>query len=776
MSSLIDSSLRVKKDTGHFQLNNRGFSIQKNCRYFADGDGWNSCYTMAFTGDIHWFKGGTYPYNWFVHAKDNIDNYVPRRVTPRGLDDPSKFFKSIVSPYDMILYREDPESEPWHRGYHEIAFEMLQNYPAYNYRYSFTNRKTSTVNSTFFLYCYIRNYCKDSSYVNGVLTFDLYSDGTYETKLGSVFAVPLPSPTFYCADGAVFGLPHENNCIPMIGADLGNQDLPVEGSTGIFAFEWKNINVPANATRDYVVVVGVAADKATAQSRGEVLKLEYKKEALERKNYILNAVENISSGSFDFTQSVKFSAGYIISLIKDSPELPSVYQPCLLNVQGYEFHGGRYLYDSLLIAQALIYIKPELARNVLKWCDYIISLRSDPSAGADGLNAIWYPIIVWEYYEYTGDLAGLSDFYTQAKRTLDAFLSRPTTINGHTLYRTLSRDWKDTGYYWGVHTHHSSLIYKALLDFAKTCYALGYTSVGDSYLSLASPLKTAINAVLWIGDRYVEGISDSGEIKFEVVPGSCLTILYGIADATKAKRFMSTLNEELFNSEFNALLSSPIPPGSGYYQDGGIWWHTTQWYVQVLSALNLKTSVSQVCSKLGNLHWYNAYWTKTSLGAEHYRAELPEYIAMPPYAAYACPASLIGGLFFPWSYSSIVNFLFLGEKKLKFPRQEKFRALLLKSGTNCEIYELVVEENENKYVFVRTEKCIVSTPKESERLLQAGRISVGDVFAYFSSESSVKEGYRVKIGEALYHAASVVPVVSNDENVCLKALLKVVDE
>ena len=127
---LINSDLKTEKREGWYALNNRAFCIQKHCQYFSDVFQ-NSAYTMYFDGHIFKFLRSTYPCSWMVWEHDDYDGHVPRRVTPLGRDPKDTWFTSIVSPYDHVLIREDPEDADWFRGKHEVAYEMLHNYPAY---------------------------------------------------------------------------------------------------------------------------------------------------------------------------------------------------------------------------------------------------------------------------------------------------------------------------------------------------------------------------------------------------------------------------------------------------------------------------------------------------------------------------------------------------------------------------------------------------------------------------------------------------------------------
>jgi len=567
----------------------------------------------------------------------------------------------------------------------------------------------------------------------------------------------------------------------MMGGDLGNQHVPESGGMGVFAFEWKDVEIKPGFSKTFAIVFGLGRTREQAQSYGEALKTEWRVDFYRRKNYLLSLARNlrVDSGFWDVDRTVEFAAAYIASLMKDSPEIAEDYQPCLLNVQTYESHGARYIHDQALVTFALNHIDPTLARNSLLWLDNMIRPMSDPSSGGYCTNNLYFIRAAYEYYKLTGDSETLNYIYPTLKKVLDAFISRPTSFGGYTLYRTSANNWYDYGSYWGVHIYHNVLIYRCLLDFAELSRSLGHADTAEYYEEKAEPLKNAINNVLWRGDYYVEGIADDGTIHDKVVDSALFAIIYGVAEGERAEKILDTARRKLLNPKVMGISSEEIPPGTGYYGNGGIWWNSTEWYLRALAKLKKWGEAFKIILKMGNLTWYNTYWINLETSPEWFRMNLPEHICQPPACDTEQPAGYCGGVsYFPWSYSSIVLYWFNCLRKFPAPHRRRFEKALDRMGVQVEVQEKI-EYGEDEfgnpliaYLKISDEKAIIRKAEADESLVQAGLISAGDAVGLFKAGSAVKRNFRVKFSNVIYEVVSVIPQYAGEEIVYLKCAWK----
>lgn len=246
--------------------------------------------------------------------------------------------------------------------------------------------------------------------------------------------------------------------------------------------------------------------------------------------------------------------------------------------------GGVWTRDvSYSILLAFAYHEPEVAKISL-----IRKVKRDRIIQDTGSGGAWpvssdrttWALGAWEIFKVTGDMEWLQTAYTIIKNTLDDdYKTLQSERTG--LYRGESSflDWREQTYprwmsnkdiYLSENLGTNVVHYQAHIILVEMAKILGEPYV--VYQQRADEIKTSINEHLWMDNKgyyaqYLYGrTSFIKSPRFEAL-GEALAILFGVADAEKAK----TIVEESPLTEFGTTCIYPQIPGIPPYHNNGIW-------------------------------------------------------------------------------------------------------------------------------------------------------------------------------------------------------------
>lgn len=194
-------------------------------------------------------------------------------------------------------------------------------------------------------------------------------------------------------------------------------------------------------------------------------------------------------------------------------------------------------------------------------------------------DALWLVSSIVEYIKETGDLAFADymlpyadsymegrDFresvYDHMKRILD-FSSEQVGATG--VCKGLRADWNDClNLGGGESAMVSCLHYWALENFIELAACLGRQEDVEHYTAVAEHVKEIINTVLWDGEWFLRGFTESGrkigckeDVEGRVhLESNAWAILCGAADEEKANKALDSIDKYLY-TEYGLLLNTP---------------------------------------------------------------------------------------------------------------------------------------------------------------------------------------------------------------------------
>jgi cyclic beta-1,2-glucan glucanotransferase len=304
----------------------------------------------------------------------------------------------------------------------------------------------------------------------------------------------------------------------------------------------------------------------------------------------------------------------------------------------YQCSGAYGFRDQLQDVMALVYTKPELAREHILRAASRQFLEGDvqhwwhPPTGRGvrarvSDDALWLVYVTNFYINTTGDVSLLDQEvpFLEAPELLpdelEAFVQPASTCSGNLFehcIRALDRrlevgahglslmgtgDWNDgmnrVGHKGqGESVWLSWFLYRTLGDFVKFCDARGETTRSQTYRDHMGKLKGALEDAAWDGDWYVRAFFDDGKPLGSAKNDECRIdsiaqtwgIISGAADPLRARRAMSAVEQNLIlrGEGLVLLLAPPFDKGSlnpgyikaylpGVRENGGQYTHAAIW-------------------------------------------------------------------------------------------------------------------------------------------------------------------------------------------------------
>ena len=218
----------------------------------------------------------------------------------------------------------------------------------------------------------------------------------------------------------------------------------------------------------------------------------------------------------------------------------------------------------------------------------------------------------WEAYKATGDRKWLEDSYKILKKSMDVdlqtiFDKKTGLVRGEQSFL----DWREQSYpphvesadiYNSLSLGTNAVHYRALKILEEMAETLGDRAAAGKYGKLAAKLKKAINKHFWNDEKgfysqYLYGYGDlrTASDKSESL-GETLTILFGIADESRAK----TIIERMPVLAEGPTSFYPQNPGIPSYHNNGVWPFVVGYYLRAGTKVKNEKAVNLAIDSIWN--------------------------------------------------------------------------------------------------------------------------------------------------------------------------------
>lgn len=375
----------------------------------------------------------------------------------------------------------------------------------------------------------------------------------------------------------------------------------------VAAFLYREEIAP-NDSLDIVQIVGSCLTKEV-KSRASFLAGAWRQEVAEYDNYVVQKAEKEShfiTGDRWLDRSAIWARGLIASNAHyiDGQIVP---MPCPAEYNFFFTHDvlltdlGAVNFDLQRVKRDLFYIASLSKENVIPHAYY---WRDDgfktEYCAPDNWNHLWFILAASSYYRHSLDSATLVALYPLLSKSIELIL---TQRKADGLMYAKHPDWWDIGNREGPRSYLTILTIRALRDFAYVSAALGKR--GGKYLleleTSADNMQTVLNKRLWDdGQQFLTNFNGTDR-DYHYYAGSLLAPIYGTINKDRSVRLLNTAYKELVDQRIGVRIVAPADfhtdsmisyfkllgneAGAPYvYANGGVWPHTTAWYILALQS------------------------------------------------------------------------------------------------------------------------------------------------------------------------------------------------
>lgn len=266
---------------------------------------------------------------------------------------------------------------------------------------------------------------------------------------------------------------------------------------------------------------------------------------------------------------------------------------------------------SYSITLSMAYLQPRVAMNsLLRKVNKKKKIIQDTGTGGAWPNStdrmIW-AVAAWEVYKATGNKDWLQQAYLIIKNSIEDDLQNVyDPVTGMVKGESSFLDWREQTYpKWmqpadifeseclGTNAVH----YQANIILSKMATVLKQKQVADKHKRIAEKIKAGINQYLWMPEKGYYARFLYGRNYKIVSPGSealgeALCVLFGIADATRAKQVVANTPVTAFGIPCIYPEIPNIPP----YHNNAVWPFVQSYWLWAAAAANNEKSVMESIS------------------------------------------------------------------------------------------------------------------------------------------------------------------------------------
>ena len=389
---------------------------------------------------------------------------------------------------------------------------------------------------------------------------------------------------------------------------LGQKLIPASSpGQPVAAFLYRDELAP-NDSMMIVQIVG-SCPRDEVKKRTSFLAGVWRQEVEEYDNYITQKAEKEShfvTGDPWLDRSAIWARGLIASNAHyiDGQILP---MPCPAEYNFFFTHDvlltdlGAVNFDLRRVKRDLFYIaslsKEDVIPHAYYWRDD--GFKTEYCA-PDNWNHLWFILATASYYRHSLDSATLQALYPLMSKSIELIL---TQRKADGLMYAKHPDWWDIGNREGPRSYLTILTIRALRDFAYVGAALGKNDA-EHLLELevsADNMQKMLNERLWDdGQQFLTNFNGTDR-DAHYYAGSLLAPLYGAINKDRSVRLLNTANKELVDQRIGVRIVAPADfhtdsmisyfkllgneAGAPYaYANGGVWPHSTAWYILALQS------------------------------------------------------------------------------------------------------------------------------------------------------------------------------------------------
>ncbi len=365
------------------------------------------------------------------------------------------------------------------------------------------------------------------------------------------------------------------------------------------------------APDDSMIIVQIigSCPRGEVKKRMSFLSGAWRQEVAEYDNYIVRKAEKDShfiTGDRWLDRSAIWARGLIAANAHDI-DGHVVPMPCPAEYNFFFTHDllltdiGAVNFDLQRVKRDLLYVRSLAKDNIIPHAYY---WRDDgfktEYCAPDNWNHLWFILATASYYRHSLDSATVNTLYPLVSTSLEMILSQRKADG---LMYAKHPDWWDIGNREGARSYLTILTIRALREFVYVSAALGKSS-GDHLLELersADKMQKVLNEKLWNNDQQFLTNFNGPDLDYHYYAGSLLAPIYGVLNSDRSEQLLTTAQKELVDQRIGVRIVAPPDfhtdsmisyfkllgneAGAPYvYANGGVWPHSTAWYILALQA------------------------------------------------------------------------------------------------------------------------------------------------------------------------------------------------
>ncbi|MGA7160260.1 MAG: amylo-alpha-1,6-glucosidase [Bacteroidota bacterium] len=562
-------------------------------------------YPVANSIDVstdYWKRGNSLPFALGVRAGREAKRWLGREP-----------WDYVLSPHKVTFHRRESELEYF------LSYEFCMNQPAMVVSIKVKNISGGNIPVEVYTHLLLslrtcQTYArKDSAWTEYDKTADAiiahFDDP--QTKQASVFV----------ENAGVHPDSWSSNAKELAATDSGTskwasdstsrlkEDLltPMNPGQPVAAFLYRSEIAPD----DSLVIVQIVGScpRDEVKRRTSYLTGVWRQEVREYDNYITHKAEKEShfiTGDPWLDRSAIWARGLIASNAHfiDGQILP---MPCPAEYNFFFTHDvlltdlGAVNFDLPRVKRDLFYIaslsKEDVIPHAYYWRDN--GFKTEFCA-PDNWNHLWFILASASYYRHSLDSSTLKALYPLISKSIELIM---TQRKADGLMYAKHPDWWDIGNREGPRSYLTILTIRALREFVYVSAALGKGG-GERLLELersADTMQKALNEKLWDNGQQFLTNFNGPDRDYHYYAGSLLAPFYGVLNNDKSMQLLNTARKELVDQHIGVRIVAPTDfntdsmisyfkfvgneAGAPYvYANGGVWPHSTAWYILALQA------------------------------------------------------------------------------------------------------------------------------------------------------------------------------------------------
>lgn len=231
--------------------------------------------------------------------------------------------------------------------------------------------------------------------------------------------------------------------------------------------------------------------------------------------------------------------------------------------------------------------------------------------GSDNWNHLWFIMLAGSYLRHTNDKETLIKLFPIIKKSVKMQLQNKGDDD---LMYAMRPDWWDIGDVYGARAYTTSLMIRALREYAYICLQLNIdTKILNDYLMLSKQMQQRLVKYLWDNeDGFLINMLNEKELDHHFYAGSLIAAALKILDPEKISSLLETAQKKLLDQNIGIRIVMPadfhqlidqykfhgMEMGEPYqYINGGVWPQGIVWYALGWLSINQPDSAESILKR-----------------------------------------------------------------------------------------------------------------------------------------------------------------------------------